>query len=40
MRRRYLRNRARGNIIYPGLIAAWSAKVNLMMMKIGQLLKI
>ena len=26
MRRRYLRNRARGNIIYPGLIAAWSAK--------------
>lgn len=26
MRRRYLRNRARGNIVYPGLIAAWSAK--------------
>lgn len=26
IRRRYLRNRARGNIIYPGLIAAWSAK--------------
>lgn len=26
MRIRYLRNRARGNIIYPGLIAAWSAK--------------
>ena len=26
MRRRYLRNRARGNIIYHGLIAAWSAK--------------
>ena len=26
MRRRYLRNRARGNIVYPRLIAAWSAK--------------
>lgn len=26
IRRRYLRNRARGNIVYPGLIAAWSAK--------------
>lgn len=26
MRRRYLRNKARGNIVYPGLIAAWSAK--------------
>lgn len=26
MRRRYLRNRARSNIVYPGLIAAWSAK--------------
>lgn len=25
IRRRYLRNRARGNIVYPGLIAAWSA---------------